>query len=102
MAVNRERAKVWREVTSLDLDYDSLADVITTLERYRAAYGDATRIQKQEYGYGDDGYYWAVMQERDETDAEMHKRIAQELLWEAEQAEQDRRDFARLKAKFGV
>lgn len=101
MTVNRERAKVWREVTSLDLDYDSLGDVITTLERYRAEYGDATSIQKREYDY-EDGYYWAVMQERDETDAEMLKRIAQEQKWEAEQAERDRRDYERLKVKLGV
>ena len=31
----------------------------------------------------------------------MSKRIAQEEKWEAEQAERDRRDFERLKAKFG-
>ena len=101
MTVNRERAKVWREVTSLDLEYDSLSEAIANLERYRGLYGDACRIQKRDYEYGD-GEYWAIMQERDETDAELTKRIAQEEKWEAEQAERDRRDFERLKAKLGV
>lgn len=100
MTVNRERLKVWREVTSLDLELVSLSDVIDTLQRYREEYGDATRIEKEFYQY-DDGYYWAVMQERDETDVEMLTRINQEEQREAWQTEHDRREFERLVAKFG-
>lgn len=100
MNVNRERKVVWREVTSLYLDYMNIVDVITTLERYRAEYGDACRIQKQDYEY-DDGYYYVVMCERDETDAEMMKRIAQEEKWEAERLARERAEFERLKVKFG-
>lgn len=100
MTVNRNRMKVWREVTSLDLEYETLVDAITTLERYRAQYGDACRIQKQDYAY-DDGFYYAVMCERDETDAEMAKRIAQEEKWDAERTARERAEFERLKVKFG-
>jgi outer membrane protein TolC len=101
MTVNRERKKIWQEATVLDLEYDSLSESIAKLERYRVLFGDATRIQKQDYEYGD-GTYLALMVERDETDAEMNKRIALEERWEAEQAERDLRDFERLKAKLGV
>jgi hypothetical protein len=101
MAVNRERMKVWREVTSLDLDYESLADVISTLERYRAEHGDACRIRRQDHAY-DDGYYYAVMCERDETDAEMTSRIAQEEKWDTERLARERAEFERLMKKFGA
>ncbi len=100
MTVNRERQKVWAEVVQVDLNYLTLAEAVTKLTGYRAQFGATAEIRKRSYEYGD-GEYWAVMQERDETDREMTKRIALEERWEAERAEQDRRDFERLKAKFG-
>jgi hypothetical protein len=100
MTVNRGRMKVWREVTSLDLDYENITSAIATLERYRADYGDACHIQKVEYAY-EDGFYYSIMCERDETDAEMNKRIAQEEKWEAILLQNEREEFERLKVKFG-
>lgn len=100
MKVNRERARVWREVTSVYLEYSSLDSAIAELQKYRDQYGANTRIQKHDYAY-EDGYYYAIMQERDETDAEMSKRIAQEERWAGEQAARERAEFERLKAKFG-
>ena len=100
MAVNRERGKVWREITSVYMDYSSLDSVISELQSYRDEYGERTRMQKMG-SYGSDDYYYAVMYERDETDAEMTKRIAQEEKWEADRIENDRRTFERLKAEFG-
>jgi len=100
MAVNHERQKVWAEVTTVDLDYATLAEAITKLQGYCAQYGDTARIQIRDRDYGD-GEYWAVMQERDETDGEMIQRITQEARRDAEQAIRDRAEFERLKAKFG-
>jgi hypothetical protein len=100
MTVNRERGRVWREVATVDLDYETLAQAVVILEGYRAQYGDAARIQKRDYEYGD-GEYWAVMQERDETDKEMLKRVATEEKRESEKADRERADFERLKLKFG-
>jgi hypothetical protein len=100
MAVNYERKKVRREVTTLDLDYSSIDAAIKELQDIRRNYGTELSIQRQSYDYSD-GEYWAVMGEREETDKEMHKRITDEERWEAEQAVRDRRDFERLKAKFG-
>ncbi len=100
MKVNRERARVWEEVVHVDLNFLTLAEAVTKLQGYRAQYGHTAEIRKRSYDYGD-GEYWAVMQERDETDREMTKRIALEERWAADEAERDRRDFERLKAKFG-
>lgn len=100
MTVNRERGKVWREITSLYLNYESLDSVISELQSYRDEYGANTRIEKMG-SYGSDEYYYAVMYERDETDDEMAKRIAREEQWEADRIENDRRTFERLKAEFG-
>jgi hypothetical protein len=100
MAVNYERKKVSREVTTLDLDYSMIDSAIEELQNIRRNYGTELRIRRQSYDYSD-GEYWAVMGDRDETDKEMRKRIADEERWEADQAVRDRRDFERLKAKFG-
>jgi hypothetical protein len=100
MAVNYERKKVKREVATLDLDYSMINSAIEELQNIRRDYGTELRIQRQSYDY-EPGEYWAVMGDRDETDKEMRTRIAQEEKWEADQAERDRRDFERLKAKFG-
>ena len=100
MAVNYERKKVRREVATLDLDYSMIDSAIEELQNIRRDYGRELRIERRSYDYSD-GEYWAVMGERDETDEEMRARIANEERWEAEQAERDRRDFERLKAKFG-
>jgi len=101
MTVNRERKKVWREVASVYMDYTSLDDVIAELQAYRDQYGAHTRMQKMHYEY-DDGYYYAVMYEGDETDAEMTKRIAQEEKWAAEQKVRDLAELERLKEQYGV
>lgn len=63
-------------------------------------HGADARLKKYQAEYSDSEYL-AVYAYEPETDAEMSKRIAQEEKWEAEQVERDRRDFERLKAKFG-
>lgn len=98
MTVNRERMKGWKEITGLDLDYDSLADAIAALERYRAEYGDNTRIERVRDG---DGEYSAIMQNRDETDEEMNLRIKWEENNHAYRMKRERAEFDRLKALFG-
>lgn len=100
MAVNRERKKIKREVDTLDIDYSTVAEAIRELQSVRERYGDDARIGRAQYDYSE-SEYWAITCMVDETDEQMRKRIAQEEKWEAEQAERDRRDFERLKAKFG-
>ena len=100
MAVNYERKKVKREVATLNIDYSTVGEAIRELQTVRKSYGADARIGRAHYQY-EDGEYWAITAMFDETDEEMRKRIAEEEKWEAEQAERDRRDFERLKAKFG-
>lgn len=100
MAVNRERQKVWREKVTLDLNYDTLDQAIKTLKGHRDEYGGDARIELRDYAY-EDRQYLAVMVQEDETDREMLRRIQQEEQHEAWQAERDRKEFERLKAKFG-
>ncbi len=100
MAVNYERKKVKREVATLDIDYSTVAEAIRELQSILESYGSDARIERSHYEYND-GEYWAITTMVDETDEQMRKRIAHEEVWEAEQAERDRRDFERLKAKFG-
>jgi hypothetical protein len=100
MTVNRERKKVWREVTSLDMEYSSLDSVIAELQSYRDQYGANTRIEMRQYDYSD-GEYYAVMCERDETDYEMTKRIGQEERWEVEKTARDLAELARLQKQYG-
>jgi hypothetical protein len=100
MAVNYERKKVKREVATLDIDYSTVAEAIRELQSVRKCHGNDARIERSRYEYSD-GEYWAITAMFDETDEEMRKRIAEEEKWEADQAVRDRRDFERLKAKFG-
>lgn len=100
MNVNRERKRVWQELTSVYMDGISLDSVIAELQGYRDEYGEHTRLEKQGH-YGSDDYYYAVMYERDETDAEMQARIAREEAWAAEQFARDQETYERLKTQFG-
>lgn len=100
MTVNYERKKVKREVATLDIDYSTVAEAIRELQSVAEYAGNDALIERSQYDYGD-GEYWAITAMFDETDEQMRKRIAEEERWEAEQAERDRRDFERLKAKFG-
>ena len=100
MAVNYERKKVEREVATLNIDYSTVGEAIRELQTVRKSYGADARIERAHYQY-EPGEYWAITAMFDETDEQMHKRIAQEEKWEAEQAVRDGRDFERLKAKFG-
>lgn len=99
MKVNRERKKVLKEQTSLYLEYQTLDDLIQTLQGYRESYGGDARVAKRSYDY-DDGEYWAIMQEVPETDKEMQARIAREEQWAAIEAKREREEFERLRAKF--
>ena len=100
MQVNRERKRVQYEVTSIYLEDKSLDRVIQELQGYRAEYGESACLAQRRYPYEDD-HYWAIMAERDETDAEMAARIAQEEYWCADHAAREAREYERLRAKFG-
>lgn len=100
MRVNRERIKVRVEVDTVDLDYETIQRAIQILEDLRDRYGADARIEKCTRAY-EDRQYLAVMVERDETDAEMAKRIEEAEYWAARSEENDKREFERLKKKFG-
>jgi hypothetical protein len=100
MAVNRERKKIEREVSSFDIEYMSVDHVIEAMISFKKQYGGNARFLEERHAYSD-GHYIALCVEVFETDEEMAKRIALEERWAAEDAERDRKEFERLKAKFG-
>ena len=98
--VNGERQIVWREKTTLDLDYENLAAAAKTINDLAERYGWKARIVKREYAYSD-GTYLSVEAEEPETDEEMAKRIAADEQRKAQQDATERLLYERLKAKFG-
>lgn len=100
MAVNRERQKIWRERDVIDINHDTLDQAIKTLQGFRDEYGGDARIERRDYAY-EDRQYLAVMVQEDETDKEMQRRIQQEEERDSWMAERERKEFERLKAKFG-
>ena len=93
MPVKRERIKVQTEVESLCLEYMTVGDAINQLEYIRNTYGADARFMKRSYDYSD-GEYLAVMVEREETDDEYAARTVRI-------EENEKREFERLKKKFG-
>ena len=100
MTVNRERKMVQARAYYLDLDYETLADARKEIDRLIAEYGETAVIKTYQESW-DDTDRLGVFVDRAETDDEMAKRIAQEERYEKDQAEWDRREFDRLKAKLG-
>jgi hypothetical protein len=101
MTVNRERQKVRQEATSIDFNWDTLAQVKKEIDRLIDFYGKDATIRKTTDGWSDREYY-GVFIEVDESDAEMNARIAQEEKYAKIQEDHDAKEFERLKNKFGV
>lgn len=66
----RKKVKV-REYASIDFDVP-IVDLISQLQKLVDTYGESVATE-EEYGYGETYLY--VVWERDETDAEMEKRL---------------------------
>lgn len=105
----QERERFWG-----DLDR-RLVDVRNELQEMIDRYGESARFDKdREYDYCcSDGYdVWYIVYEREETDAEMAKRLkaaekakatlaANKVAAMAAQEENERAELARLLAKYG-
>lgn len=90
----------------------SLRSVIADLEAEIAEYGEDVRLERvneQEYGFCDCGVeVFYLVFEREETDAEMNKRIRQSEAQKARRAREkekreakERKELARLQKKYG-
>lgn len=100
MSVNRDRKMIAVEHTKIDLDYDTLDEVLTRFQKYREEVGGDAFFEIRYHSYSD-VTYMALMTRRPETDAEMAKRIAQEELNETVREKREREEFKRLAKKFG-
>lgn len=100
MTVNRERKMVQTNVCTLDLDYSTLADARMEIDRLIGLYGEGAKIRSFQERYEDTDRL-GVFVDRPETDEQMAKRIVYEIDCDKMEAERERREFDRLKAKFG-
>lgn len=101
MAVNLERARIREQGGSLT-DYSTPDELIAQINELRNFYKEKYNSEVEfEYdcGYSDSRYLYAYYY-RDESDKEMAERIENETRWEVIRAEQEAKEFARLKAKF--
>ena len=88
-----------REVSSIDLDCDTLGQALSRIKELIEAYGEDADIKKTVDGYSDYEYLGVFIME-DETDAEMEYRENLEAKQKKQQEERDAREFERLKQKF--
>lgn len=99
MAVKRERMMVRRTCRDLYLDHRSVRGMIEELQGYLDEYGDSTRIECETDSYGDTS--WFITMEELESKEEMLVRVEHEERREMYGLERERREYERLKAKFG-
>lgn len=100
MSVNRDRKMIAVEHAQINLDYDTLDDVLTRLQKYREEVSGDAFFETRYYSYSADTYM-ALMTTRPETDAEMAQRIAIEEYAAAKTEDAERQEFERLSKKFG-
>jgi hypothetical protein len=97
--VNRNRLNVPKRMERFYLDCSTLSSGLETIQYLIDKYGpDAMICEHEDYS---DSKYFAVSVNVPETDMEMTRRIAEEERWEADKTARDRKEFERLKAKFG-
>ena len=112
--VEKDRKEVVEVLTrSVDLDGRGLSDIISDMGDYESMIADkygiagSGFIDYESYGY-DGGFEMAIKYKRLETDAEYDRRQTAEVKLlkkkeaaERKQDEKDRKEFERLKKKFG-
>jgi len=103
MAVNLERARIRDRGYSVCGDWksaDAFIEEIRRIEKHvQEAYGSNVEFEVTDHQYDEgQGLYYFFY--RDESDKEMAERIENETRWEVIRAEQEAKEFARLKAKF--
>ena len=97
-----ERKKVWREIRSFscwDME-GSFDEVITKLLQYRDENKDKKLRFSTESNEYDNDYHTELQYEDDENDKEYATRISQEKKSDDKQAQRDKEEYERLKAKF--
>jgi hypothetical protein len=90
---------IYEEVETMDWDEGTVDNLIKDMTRIRDKYGLDTKIQRTRIPYDDD-FYYAVLQAREETDAEYNQRLEREKYYEQRKAEQQKADYERLKKIF--
>jgi hypothetical protein len=101
MTVNRERQKTRAEDGYFDIDYLTLEQIARIVATFIEYHGKDAVIVPKDGGKYDDGQYLAIMVTRDETDDEMAHRIMREEALEKTAAAHEKREYERLKQKFG-
>lgn len=102
MTINRERMKRKEQGGSLD-NFSSPEELIAQIQEWQKYYKenhDSEIIFEYDSPPYSDSQYLYVNYWRDETDAEMARRIEMEEKNEAWQRQREAAEFARLKAKF--
>ncbi|AVH85092.1 hypothetical protein RsoM2USA_164 [Ralstonia phage RsoM2USA] len=95
-----KRLTVPQQIEDFYPSYTTAVDLLETLQRLIKEYGDKVYIDSYFMSY-DDTKYYAFYYPRPENDDEYNTRIAQELKWKEQTEDRDRREFERLKQKFG-
>lgn len=93
--MTNERKMVKREVASLNFDYYTLSEAISSLRELLETHGQYATLELVQKPY-DDGYYLSVMKKEPETDKEYNDR----LLRIQRQEDYDRQKYLELKKKF--
>jgi hypothetical protein len=105
-----DKKKVEDKLPRIDLAYQTVADVVSMLQGLIQKYQNAgySNLRICEYGdYDEDYHYFYLTGERDETDAEFHKRLAAEerahkasQMAKQKQLAHEKKQYERLKKKF--
>lgn len=105
MAKHKRLEKTVQVQDCLGLQYSTLAELKGMVEGWIAMHGEDAWLEKYQEPYGDDSYYWAIIKEVPETDAEYDARVAslkeKEIHQKNIQEARDRSEFERLSKKFG-
>ena len=95
-----KRLTVPQQIEDFYPSYTTAVDLLETLQRLIKEYGDKVYIDSYFMSY-DETKYYAFYYPRPETDEEYNARVAKEMQWKNEQHERERKEFERLKQKFG-
>lgn len=101
MTVQRARQKRMEEVTTIDLEYLTLAEAVERLQGLVKVFGGDAKIDSTTDMYSNsDREYLRVMVARDETDAEYTARLAQEEAAYERETKRELEEYNRLQRKF--
>lgn len=94
-----KRQTIPQQIEDFYPSYTKATELLETLKRLIAEYGDSVYLDSYYMSY-DETKYYAFYYLRPETDAEYDARIAQEEQWKAQQQDHEFAQYQRLKAKY--